>query len=91
MLSDFSVKIKESEKRDEQLDQAKELKKSMEHEGDGNTSRNWCARNPLLSLRKGTGRYRNRKTIRRHSDYSTIKIGQNTVKSPGGLRRLVFT
>ena len=29
--------------------------------------------------------------IRGHRDYSIIKIGQNTEKSPGDLKRLVIT
>ena len=34
---DYWVKLKESEKRDKYQDFAKELKKTMEHEGDGDT------------------------------------------------------
>ena len=35
--------IKESKKRDNYLDLARELKKTMEHEGDGDTNCNRCA------------------------------------------------
>ena len=34
-------------------------------------------------LGKGTERFRNERTTRDHSDYSIIKISQNTEKSPG--------
>ena len=37
---DHKVKIKENEKRDELLNLAKELKKVLEHEGDGDTGCN---------------------------------------------------
>ena len=36
------VKLKESEKRDKFLDRTRELKKTMEHESDGDTNCNWC-------------------------------------------------
>ena len=35
------MKIKEKEKRDKYLDLAKELKKALEHEDDGDTNCNW--------------------------------------------------
>ena len=41
--SDHRVKQKESEKRDEYLDLAREMKKIMEYESDGNTNCNWRA------------------------------------------------
>ena len=43
LLANYRVKIKESEKRDEYRDLARELK-TMEHEGDGDISGNWCTR-----------------------------------------------
>ena len=43
-LTDHRIKLKESEKRDKYLDFARELKKTMEHESDGDTDCNWCAR-----------------------------------------------
>ena len=73
------VKLKESEKRNEYLDLARKLKKKY----------NWYAWNNLQRLGKETGRLGNKKTSGDHSDYSIIKIGQNTEKSPGDLRRLV--
>ena len=38
------VKLKESEKRDKYLNLARELKKTMEHDNDCDTSFNWGAR-----------------------------------------------
>ena len=40
VLVDHRMKIKENEKRNKYLDLARELKKNMEHEGDGDTSCN---------------------------------------------------
>ena len=42
---DHRVNLKESEKRDECLDLAIELKKTLEHEGDGETNCGWCSWN----------------------------------------------
>ena len=42
-------------------------------------------------LVKGTGRLENKRTSGDHPDYSIIKIGQNTEKSPEDLRRLAVT
>ena len=43
--ADHRIKLKESEKKDMYLDFARELrKKSMEHEGDDYTNRDWCIR-----------------------------------------------
>ena len=40
--ADHRIKLKECEKKDKYLDFARELKKTMEHEGDNYTNRNWC-------------------------------------------------
>ena len=40
--ADHRVKLKESEKRDKYFDLARELKKSIYHEDEGNTNCNWC-------------------------------------------------
>ena len=48
----FKVKIKEDEKLDKYLDLARELKKVVEHEGDGDTHYNWCALNVPKGLEK---------------------------------------
>ena len=42
--ADHRVKFKEREKRDEYLDLARELKKTMENESEGDTNCNWRAR-----------------------------------------------
>ena len=61
-------------------------KKNMEHENDGDTNCNWCPRNDPQRLGKRVGRVGNRRTNRDHPNYSIVKIGQNTEKSPGDLR-----
>ena len=40
--SDNKIEWKESENRDKYLDLARELKKALEHEGNGYTNCNWC-------------------------------------------------
>ena len=50
---DDRIELKESEKRDEYVDFARELKKTMEHEVDGDTSSNWCTwNNPQRIVKK---------------------------------------
>ena len=90
--TNHGVKIKENGKRDKYLHLTREIKKkkSMQHEGDSNTSCNWRTWNGPQRLGKKTGRVGNRKTNRGHPNYS-IKIDQNTEKSPGDLRRLAVT
>ena len=39
------INFLKSEKRDECLDLVRELKKTMEHEGDSDTNCNWCTWN----------------------------------------------
>ena len=63
----------------------------MEHEGGGDISCGWCTWNNPQKISKGTGRRGNKRTSRDHLDYSIIKIGLNTEKSPGDLRRLAAT
>ena len=41
-LADHRIKLKECEKRDKYLDLARELKKTIEHEGDNYTNCDWC-------------------------------------------------
>ena len=50
---DQRVKLKESEKKDKYLDLARELKKTMEHEIDGNTNRSWALGTIKIGLVKG--------------------------------------
>ena len=40
--ADHRIKLKESENQDKYLDLARESKKTMEHEGDNYTYRDWC-------------------------------------------------
>ena len=63
----------------------------MEHEGDGDTNYNWCSWNNSQKIGKGTGRFEDKRTSGDHPDYSIIKIGQNTEKSPGDLRKLAVS
>ena len=63
----------------------------MEHEGDGDTNCIFCTQKNPQRLGKGTGRVGNRRTNRYNPNYSTVKIGRNTKKSPGYLRWLVVT
>ena len=63
----------------------------MEDEGNCGTNGSWCAWNNLVMTGKGIGRLGNKRIKGDHPDYSIIKIGLNTEKSPGNLRRLVFT
>ena len=42
VLADSRIKLKEFEKKDKYLDLARELKKTMEHEGDNYTNCDWC-------------------------------------------------
>ena len=42
LSADHRIKLKESEKRDKYLDLIRELKKTMEHEGDKYTNCDWC-------------------------------------------------
>ena len=86
--ADHRVKSKDSEKKDKYLDLARELKKTVEHEYAGNTNCNWCSWYNHQRIDTGTVGLGNKKTSGVHPSYSFIKIGQNTEKSPGYLRRL---
>ena len=66
-------------------------KRVMEHEGDCDTNCNWCTWKDPQKIGKRTGRLRNQRIRRDHPDYSITKIGQNTEKSPGDLRRFAVT
>ena len=59
----------------------------MEHEGDGDTNCNWCTWNYPQRIDKETGGLRNQRTSTYYSEYSIIKIGPNTEKISGDLRR----
>ena len=84
-----SGKIKESEKRDTFLNLAGELSKLWYM---------WVTVIPIVTAGFwtvpkgliGAGRIRNQRTNRDHPNYIIVKIGKNTEKSPGDLRRLVI-
>ena len=90
-LADHRVKIKENEKRAYYLDLSIELKRYMEYESDGHRNSKWCTRNDPQMFGKWARRLGNRKTSWDHPNYTIAKIGQNTMKSPGNLRRLAVT
>ena len=89
--ADLRVKLKGSEKKDKYVDLAKELKKTMEHESDNYTNRGWCFWYSHQRIIKGTGGLTNKRLRGSHPNNYIIEIDQNTVKSPGNLRRLAVT
>ena len=91
VLADHWVKLKEREKRDKYLDLAWELKKTMEHEIDGDASCNWRARYSQERISTETGGLGNKRTSGDYPNNSIVKIGQNTEENPGVLRRPFVT
>ena len=89
--ADHRVKLKESEKRDKYVDLARELKKTMEHESDGDTYSNWYARYSHQTIGTGTRGLKIKRTSGDHSNDSIVDVGQNTENNPGDLRRLAVT
>ena len=85
---DHRVKIKEKEKRDKYLNLAWKLKELWNMKITVIPIVHGVLGTILRCLPKGTGRVGNWRTCRDHRNY---KIGQNTEKSPGDLRRLVLT
>ena len=63
----------------------------MKHEGNDDTNSIWWTQNNRQRLGKCTGRFWIQRASRDHPDYSIVKIGQNTEKSPGDLIRLSIT
>ena len=63
----------------------------MEHESNGDTNWDWCAHYNHKMIGKGTGGIGNKNTSVDHPNYIIRKIGQNTEKSPGDLRRFAAT
>ena len=76
VLADHKVKRKENETIDKFLDRVRELKKAVEHEGDGYTDCNWCTWNDLQRLGKKTDGIENQ---RKNPDHSSVKIGENII------------
>ena len=89
--ADHNEKLKESEKRDKYLDLARELKKTLRHESDGDTNCQWCTWYCDRMIGTGTGRHGNKRRGRDHPNDSIIKIGYYTEESPGDLRKLAVT
>ena len=86
------MKLKESEMKHKYVDIVRELKKkTIEHEGDNCTNRDWCFWYSNKRISKGTGGPRGWRTSRNHPNYSIIENGQNTEKCPGDLKRLSVT
>ena len=86
--ADHWVKLNESEKRDKILDLAWQLKKTMEHENEGDTYCNRRAWYIHQRIGKGTGGLGNKRTSGDHPNYSIVEISKKTEKSPGDLMRL---
>ena len=61
----------------------------MEHESDGFTDCNRCSWYSHQRIIKRTGGHD--RTSEDYPNYSIVKIGQNTEKSPGDLRRLAVS
>ena len=74
VLMDHRVKIKESKKRDNHFDLARELRKLGK----------MTLISLVISLGKGTGRIGSWKKNQDHSDYSIVWIGLNTQKNLAG-------
>ena len=55
----------------------------MEHNSDDDTNCHWLPRYNHERIRTGIRKLGNK---RKSGDYSIVKIGKNTKKSPGGLR-----
>ena len=68
---DHRIKLKENEKKDKYL----ELKKTMEHEGDNYSNRDWCFWYSHQRIIKGTGGLGNNRTSGDHPNYNIIEIG----------------
>ena len=79
------------QKGDNYLDLARELKKTMGHESDGDTNCKWCTRYKHQKIGTGTRKLRDKKTSGNYPNYSIVEIGQHTKKSPGDLKRLAVT
>ena len=72
VLADHRKKLKESEKKDKYIDLARQLKKTMEHEGDNYTNRDWCFWNRHQRIIKGTGGLGNKRMSGDNPNYYII-------------------
>ena len=80
---DHKVELNESEKKDKYLHHMWEFKKNVEHESGAFTNYYWCSWYCHERVNKGTTWLGNKGKSGYHPNYYTIKIGQNTEKSPG--------
>ena len=63
-------------------------RKTVKHESDDYSNGNWCSWYSYQTIGTGTG---NKRTSRNHLNYSVVKTGQNTEKSPEELMKLAVT
>ena len=91
VCQDDRLKIKVNEKRNKYLDLVRELKKAIKHDRNGDTRCNWCAWNDPQKFGKWVEKLGNKRTNKDHPNHSIAKIGQNTEKNPGDLRRRTVT
>ena len=87
----YRVKIKESGQRFKYLDLAREQKKTMEYEGDGDNNRNWYTSNSLQRLGKCVRKAGHQKTSRNYPKCNIVENGQNNEKTPENLSSLAVT
>ena len=67
------------------------IEKTMEHESDNYTSRDWCFWYSHRKIIKGTGGLGNKRTSGDNPNYYIIENGQIAEKIPGDLRRHALT
>ena len=67
-------KNKRKQKIDKYFDFVRELKKTVEHQGQSNTSYSWCTENGLQDPGEETGRTGNQRENQNHTDYSIAEI-----------------
>ena len=60
----------------------------MEHESDGDTKFNWCAKYRHQRIDKGDGGLGNKRTNGDDPNYRTVEIGPNIKENSGDSRRL---
>ena len=77
-LKESKKKKKKKEKKDKYLDHARELKKTMKHESDGDINCDWCGQCSHQRICTWTGGLGNKRTSRDYSDVEDITIVFNT-------------
>ena len=87
-FSELQIENKRKQKDRQILGPYPETKNAVEHKGDGNTNCTW---NDPQRIGKEIGTVGNWRKNLDHSNYSIVKISQNTERSPGDLRRLAIT